>query len=371
MRATFIVVSLLLAALPARAHERSVSHARVGVSGGSARIELRISSLDRNALGMSDAALAPHLTSALRLGGCRPEPASFRELGDTTGWSRFEWRAQCPSPPRTLRAIPIPSRPSHVCFVRIVVDGKARDLVLSELAPEASFDVDDTTPSFVRFVPIGIAHILSGLDHLAFLLLLLLAARSLREAGVMVTGFTLGHSATLAAAALGAISPDARLVEAMIGLSIAIVAVENVWRSQAARSALMPLATAGAIGLAAALTRSPALAGLGLFTACYFALVARARDGASLRCAVAALFGLLHGLGFAGALSDTDFPREAAIPALVGFNAGVELGQLAIAALAWPLLAWLRARPRADALVLELGSAAGLSAGVFWFLTRL
>ena len=127
------------------------------------------------------------------------------------------------------------------------------------------------------------------------------------------------------------------------------------------------LALVGVGGLSAI-----ALAGLGLFALCHFALLDRTPRPGRLRAAVAFGFGLVHGFGFAGVLAELDLPPGRLALALFGFNAGVELGQLAVVACAWPCLRAL-ARPgrgRALTLVAEACSAAICGLGIFWFLTR-
>ena len=114
------------------------------------------------------------------------------------------------------------------------------------------------------------------------------------------------------------------------------------------------------------------LAGLALFTLCYFALLDRAPAPVSVRWAIAFLFGLVHGFGFAGVLTEAQLPTDRLVRALFGFNVGVELGQLAAVALVWPLLQWIfgarggRYRP----VLVDAGSAAVLAVGLFWFVTR-
>ena len=132
---------------------------------------------------------------------------------------------------------------------------------------------------------------------------------------------------------------------------------------------LLALAALSAMGLGAISVAS--LLGLALFSACHFALLARVARPAPLRTAVAFAFGLVHGFGFAGVLSEMALPDSRLVPALFGFNLGVEVGQLAVVALGWPLLAWLATRHSAGhRKVAEWGSAAVCGLGVFWFLSR-
>jgi hydrogenase/urease accessory protein HupE len=142
------------------------------------------------------------------------------------------------------------------------------------------------------YVWLGIEHILFGIDHLLFVLALILLAGSWKRIAVTVTAFTVAHSITLGAATLGYLSVPGPPVEAAIALSIVLVAVEILKSRQAGEASLT--------------ARLPWL--------------------------VAFAFGLLHGLGFAGALSEIGLPHHAIPVALLFFNIGVELGQLAFAA---------------------------------------
>lgn len=181
------------------------------------------------------------------------------------------------------------------------------------------------------YLKLGVEHILTGVDHLLFVLALLIIARSLWRLVATVTAFTLAHSVTLALATLGFVRVPQQPVEAIIALSIVFVAVE------------IERARRGTAGLAA---RAPWI--------------------------VALAFGLLHGLGFAGALSEIGLPPGHVPLALLFFNVGVELGQLlfiaALLAIAW-MMARARWRPAAWAAILPayfIGSVA-----MFWVLQRI
>jgi len=231
----------------------------------------------------------------------------------------------------------------------------------------------DAGASFGRYLRLGVDHILSGWDHLAFVLALILLAGRLREVALLATGFTAAHSLTLAAAVLGWAQVRADAVEAVIGFSIALVAAENLWL-RAGRERWMPAALAGALLVLALLgaTRltAPLLAGLALFTACYFALAGGAARLSRLRIAVAFVFGLVHGFGFAGALTELQLPAGRVAAGLLGFNAGVELGQLLVIAAAWPLLKLLQRRPPLRAWTGDVVSACVCALGTFWFVVR-
>lgn len=192
--------------------------------------------------------------------------------------------------------------------------GRVDTYAFSAGRPELSLRDQGTQRGLLQvafsFVPVGVEHIGLGLDHLAFVLGLLWLVRGRRALLGTVTAFTLGHSVTLSAAALDYVSVPAAPVEACIALSIAFVALELVRRERTQ--------------LPASSHRTPY--------------------------ALAAAFGLLHGLGFANALSELGVAREELPGALLGFNLGVELGQLAFVTLALTLAAVAPARLRAPAL---------------------
>ncbi|MGH7896781.1 MAG: HupE/UreJ family protein, partial [Candidatus Binatia bacterium] len=162
------------------------------------------------------------------------------------------------------------------------------------------------------YVGLGIVHILSGSDHLAFLFALLLLARSLGEVATLASGFTIAHSVTLALAVFGAVRPEPAAVEILIGFSIALVAAENGWLlagrdraiAVACVAALLAATVASAFGLG--LLAWQAWLGAALFSACHFGWLSIEERPARLRAAVAFAFGLLHGFGFAGALMEIE-----------------------------------------------------------------
>jgi hypothetical protein len=276
--------------------------------------------------------------------------------------------------------------PSHLHFARVAGDRfGARERVLTDAAPgwalEAAREAGGTGgagTTLSGYIALGTLHIASGWDHLAFVLALLLLAGSAREVVGLVTSFTVAHSVTLGLAVLGWVRPDGAAVEALIGYSIALVAAENAWLL-GGRGVAVPAAVAlGTAGLAlcalfgAGSVGPLVLAGLAVFAGCHFALLGRVARPARLRAAVAFVFGLVHGFGFAGVLAEMELPTGRLVPALFGFNLGVELGQLAVVVLVWPALAAIaRTSPRrCGPLVAEAGSAAICGLGLFWFLTR-
>ena len=396
-----VVGAVLLAALgallfsrDAAAHNRSISHSTWELDDAGASVQVRFSAIDLSLLQLrapdGDAAdpvaryAAEHLVLE-RDGKPCPLTDQPHVLPAPDGWRVFEWRVACPSGGRAVRSsLLLAEAPSHLHFARVRdADGKSTERVLAEGDGTWPVDPDGDTQggrgtSFLGYVLLGVEHIASGWDHLAFLVALLLLARTVREVATLVTAFTLAHSVTLALAALGLVRPDAAGVESLIGFSIALVAAENAWLL-AGRERAIPTLTIVLLLLMAGLAaggvgtlRPLALLGLGLFSFCHFALLDRAARPARLRAAIAFAFGLVHGFGFAGVLASMALPSERLVHALVGFNVGVELGQLALLALLWPLLRFLERwqEGRFARLVPEIGSAAICGLGLFWFLTR-
>jgi hypothetical protein len=392
---------LVLAVGVAHAHTRSVSYSSWKLTESGAEVRVRIPLLELSRLAFdpvldvqSGGRAARYLAGHLLLTR-GDEPCSAAEaptaLPAPEGWAHFRWRIECASSgtPAIESRILLPEAPSHMHFARIaggagdgsdtlervLTEGDSRWTLASDDAADAPTESAGT--SLAGYVLIGIEHIVSGWDHLAFVLALLLLAQRFSELATLVTAFTVAHSVTLGLAVLGWVQPDRAAVEALIGYSIALVAAENGWLL-GGRGLAVPLATA--LGLAALALLAgfgigsvsvATLVGLGLFSVCHFALLDRVTRPARLRAAVAFAFGLVHGFGFAGVLAEMALPTHRVVPALFGFNVGVEIGQLAIVALTWPALQLLsRHSQRGQRAVAEVGSAAICGLGLYWFLVR-
>ena len=203
--------------------------------------------------------------------------------------------------------------PSHRGLVRIQHGSGSITAILGPDRPRQKFELAGTSrlDQFLDYGREGIWHILIGVDHILFLISLLLPAVFLLRRGNwepvaqfapvfwdvlrIVTAFTLAHSITLSLAALSVVALPSRLVESTIALSVVLAALNNLW---------------------------PVVGGR--------------------RWAVAFGFGLIHGFGFASVLADLGLPRDTLVLALVGFNLGVEAGQLAIVTLFLPVAYGLR-----------------------------
>jgi hypothetical protein len=384
--------ALALVASSALAHDRTLSYSTWDVRGREASVTVRVAQLDVSRFAWAadaspdlDRVLGEHLARLVRLqagetpctvaDGPRPLAAARGELVEA-------WRVRCPGsePLRLETDLLFDVAPTHLHFARARLDGiDLEERVLSTyervwtLDPGAGVGVGRGPGGYVI---LGVEHILRGWDHLAFLLALLLIGGSLGDVARVVTGFTAGHSLTLALTVLGLVHPERAPLEALVGLSIAFVAAENSWLV-GSRSRLLPVCIAGALAVLAAAAAAgygtvPALTlvGLALFVACYFALLRRLSRPAALRAGAAFVFGLAHGFGFAAVLLDAHLEARRVVHALFGFNLGVEIGQLAVLALVCPALLLIGRRAGARLAMVEVGSAAVAALGLFWFATR-
>jgi hydrogenase/urease accessory protein HupE len=237
-----------------------------------------------------------------------------------------------------IDAILFPYDPIHQTFINVYEGGL--------LERQAILDADDSRFEHFAgttqgrwavvhtFVVSGVEHILIGPDHLLFLLGLLLLGGSIWRLATIVTAFTLGHSVTLSLAALDVVRVSPALVEPAIALSIVVVGVDNLLVRR--RSALEPQSVTF-----------------------------------DLRPWLAVAFGLIHGFGFAAVLREVGLPAGALGWSLAAFNVGVELGQLAVVAVAVALLAAVRryAVVWAERFAV-VGSVGVIAAGLYWFAER-
>jgi hypothetical protein len=234
-----------------------------------------------------------------------------------TGFAQLRFTARCPAPGAVLGlAWTLPfSDPQHRALVRIARGESIQSVILSAASQRVELPIaePDARATFTSFVAEGVRHIATGPDHLLFLMALLLpaplfwsggrwharpSARDVfREVVATVTAFTVAHSLTLALSALGALTLPGRFVEAAIAASVGVAALNGI---------------------------RPFLRGRPWH--------------------VAFAFGLLHGLGFARYLTELGLPTGARLRALLAFNLGVELGQLAFVAVTLPPLLWLGRR---------------------------
>jgi hypothetical protein len=229
--------------------------------------------------------------------------------------------------------------PTHRGLLQYVEDGRNYSVIFSADARTQRLGSGASWQQLAAYVHEGVWHIWRGFDHILFLLSLLLPAVLLRRDGAwqpaesfrgafwdvarIVTAFTVAHSITLTLAALEVVALPSRWVESAIALSVVLAAVNNV----------VPVVSHG-------------------------------------RWLAAFGFGLIHGFGFAGALRDLGLPTGSLALSLFGFNAGVELGQLAIVGAFLPAAFWLRGTWTYRRIVLAGGSALIATIAGIWLVER-
>lgn len=359
------LVAVLLAAPPAAAHKPSDSYLALEVNGAavSGQWDIALRDLD-HAIGLDaddDGALtwgevrgrhdaiAAYALSRLRIdrAGRRCDLAPVQHLVDTHSDGaytvlRFDARCAAAEGPLSIGyALFFDLDPQHRGLLRLAGAERTVTAVFGPDSPPLQIDAGSATSwqQLRQFVAEGVWHIWAGFDHLLFLLALLLPAvlryqdgrwqpvarprEAVAEVVKVVTAFTLAHSATLCLATLGWIDPPARLVEPVIAASIVLAALNNVY----------PVVTRGLW-------------------------------------AVAFGFGLIHGMGFAGALRDLGLPTDTLLLALFGFNVGVELGQLAVVAAFLPLALMLRGTRSYRLAALQFGSVAVAATATLWLFER-
>ncbi len=236
----------------------------------------------------------------------------------------------------------------HRGLLKLMDNGQTRSAIFPANNPTQEFRLHEpkSASSMSGFIADGVKHIAIGFDHILFLVVLLLPAvlvrnekdglrwlpvttfrKALFNVASIVTAFTIAHSITLSLATIGVITPPARWVEILIAVSVVITAVDNI----------VPI----------------------------FPPLLRQR-----RWLIAFAFGLIHGFGFASVLQDLNLPRTDLVLSLVGFNIGVELGQLALVALLLPAAYLFRARSAYPRVVLAGGSILIAFIASGWLLER-
>ncbi len=240
--AALISLLLLSAGAAAQAHTRSESHSSWLID--KRLVRTTITFPDKEAENItrgrrpSDAEIVTYLTPRIGVsaGGraCRPT-APGRMLEAATGYRRSEYVFDCPTDKNLVLQFDgfFDLVPSHFDFAQIqLADGEVVEQLFTQ--SDTRFDLTESqggkfkSAGFIDFVKMGIMHIFTGVDHMSFLLGLVLISSRLRDLVFVVSGFTLGHSITLALAVTGIIRPHAQYIDALVALTIALVGVENI-----------------------------------------------------------------------------------------------------------------------------------------------
>lgn len=386
------LLALVGGATPAAAHTRSESHSTWTIDGRAVRLAFSVA--DREAKRITNgerpgdaqliAYLAPRL-GATAGGKVCPLVGKPRAVAAATGFRRVEFLYDCPSAELIVLhdTAFFALVPTHVNMAQIqTAKGDFSENVLT--ADATTIDLEGTASGgldgagFLTFVRMGIMHIFTGIDHMSFLLGLVLISRRFKDLAFVITGFTLGHSLTLALSVTGLLRPHAEFIDALVALTIALIGVENL-AVQSGRIGLLALSTAAALFAMAALRLLgigllpvTLLFGAGLFASNYLMISGHIRDAARLRLVVTLVFGLIHGFGFAADLLSEQIPAAKLAELLVGFNLGVEIGQLSVVSILTLTVIGLRrlrlTLPRP--IVVDLLASGLVMIGIYWFIGR-
>ncbi len=228
---------------------------------------------------------------------------------------------------------------SHIHIARIYIDNNLyteKALFFNDQSIDLNEEKENNSfsNSFYKFFSLGLDHILSGYDHLLFILGLLLLVTNLKRLLLVITGFTIGHSLTLSLSVINIIQVKSSLVEALIGYTIMFVGLEYLYKeNNDHRVSMIFITTLSLLLLIFGNLINPnfpyfLILGILLFSLGYFYLLKNLNSENNLLSIITIIFGLIHGFGFGGFLLDSKISSENIFSGLLGFNLGVEVGQI-------------------------------------------
>ncbi len=228
---------------------------------------------------------------------------------------------------------------SHIHIARIYIDNNLyteKALFFNDQSIDLNQEKENNSfsNSFYEFFSLGLDHILSGYDHLLFTLGLLLLVTNLKRLLLVITGFTIGHSLTLSLSVINIIQVKSSLVEALIGYTIMFVGLEYLYKeNNDHRVSMIFITTLSLLLLIFGNLINPnfpyfLILGILLFSLGYFYLLKNLNSENNLLSIITIIFGLIHGFGFGGFLLSSKISSENIFSGLLGFNLGVEVGQI-------------------------------------------
>jgi hypothetical protein len=391
------VLALLLATLvPAQAlaHVRSESHSVWEINGQNIDLVMTIPKIESQRLNpngpqVDDPALEKYLADRvypLSNGVRCPLVPPIVALSAAPEFRRVDFTYKCPSD----KNISLHSGAlfdlvsSHTNFAQIqnVATGDFVEELLSKDRQTVQVTGGEQSKlknaSIFEFIRMGIMHIFTGVDHMSFLLGMVMISRKLKDLIFVVTGFTIGHSITLALAVTGVIRPHGDYIDALVALTICLIGAENL--GVATHKPLVFAMGLGGIILGMAVIKALGFGGLpimlsvgaGLFAANYLMVSGRLHDAGRLRMIITLVFGLIHGFGFAAGLLELQIPPGRLAEMLVGFNIGVEIGQLTLV-LGVIGLVWLLSRVKLTLprpIFVDLAACFLVAEGLYWYVSR-
>ena len=381
---------LILCSICSEAHNRSESYSKFNLTSNEQGMAIQVTSsikqdifnnLNPTLHFKSYESLVAYLDKAINPGSsCKLNESVEINENISLGVLKFAWSFQCLQIPESISMSLFQDLGvTHTHIARGVIDGQSvpefmfastQDAWVIGLPGESNVNQS----SYFGYFKSGVQHILSGWDHLTFLLGLLLLFTG-RFLIIAITGFTIGHSLTLGLGAMNVLRVHSEIIETLIGFSILLLALEyfhkhafeiNKLIKNLALSfcAFLPLTIFGNL--------DPILiVGLALFLTFYLSLTNH-YSSPWLPLMVTVFFGLIHGLGFASSIAESGIPQDRLLPIILSFNIGVEVGQLAVA---FTLLAFLKLTKTyfrfSDFNYLHGAMGAFVfSMGTFWFISR-
>ena len=381
---------LALCSILSEAHDRSESYSRFSFTTNEQGMAIQvIGSIKQDIFNNLNAAsrfqsyesLVDYLGTAINPGSsCKLNNSVEVNENISLGVLKFAWAFQCLQIPETISVSLFQDLGvTHTHIARGVVDGESvpefmfasnQDAWVIGLPGERNVNQS----SYFGYFKSGVEHILSGWDHLTFLLGLLLLFTG-RFLVIAITGFTIGHSLTLGLGAMNVLRVHSEIIETLIGFSILLLAVEYFIKhtfeiDKLAKNlalslcAFLPLTVFGDLDLIL-------IIGLALFLTFYLSLTNH-YSNLWLPLLITIFFGLIHGLGFASSIAESGIPQDRLVPIILSFNIGVEVGQLAVA---FALLALIKITKMYfhSSYFHYLHGAMGafvFSMGTFWFISR-
>ena len=389
-----LVLAACTLAPTAQAHVRSESHSVWEINGVNVDLVMTIPKIETARLDprggqVDDSVLEKYLADRVYpLAGkvrCPIEPPIVA-LSSAPEFRRYDFTFKCPdaSDIQVHSGAFFDLIASHVNFSQIqnVASGDfVEDLITNDSQTVQVTGGEESklqSASIFEFIRMGIMHIFTGVDHMSFLLGMVMISKRLKDLIFVVTGFTIGHSITLALAVTGIIRPHADYIDALVALTICLIGAENLAVATAKPKAFA-LGLAGII-LAMAVVKFMGFGGLpillsvgaGLFTANYLLISGELPDAGRLRMIITLVFGLIHGFGFAAGLLELSIPPGRLAEMLVGFNIGVEIGQLTlvlgVTLLVYGLtkIKWTVPRP----IFVDVASCFLVAEGLYWYISR-
>jgi hypothetical protein len=394
----FLLVCLAFVSGPAHANSRSFSYSIWDVLGSTVHLRFMMPTAEARNLAAPGAPIptieevkmyvAEHVAATAGGVACEPvdqgeEAGLINTMSLVPGWYRFEVIFQCASPNDIVLQDTafFDSVPDHVNFARVQVEGAgfAQRLFTAghERLRAASGDIIFGENGILRYSRLGFAHIVQGIDRLAFLVGLLLMARWWQDYAIIIAGLCLGYIVSLAVLLTGVIIPRMDMIEALLGfMSVFVAAQITAVASRRTEVAAIPVGLGLLVVALSASTLDASakllLVGLGLFSACYLFVCDRIANRAAFWLLPTTLFALLDGFGLAGAVSGFDEPGRQLAPVLAGFDVGAVLAEITALAVMTAGIALLTRSaicpPRPVTTDIGTGTLAGL--GVFWFVFR-